>query len=320
MTANQSLTLYVNGLNTPPTITGIADQTIDEDTATDALNFTLGDGESNAGGLTLSKGSSNPALVPTNNIVFGGSGANRTVTVIPAANQSGVATITVGVSDGQLSASQGFVVTVRAVNDAPTITSIGDQAIGMNRTAGPLGFAIGDVETAVDSLGLSAGTSDPVLVPTNNIVFGGSGANRTVTVSPAANRTGTAVIKVIVSDGLTNTSTSFVVAVSSVIATTTRWTNAGAITIPSQGPGTPYPSTIPVTGLKGAITNVTVSLLRLTHTWKADLDILLQSPGAQKGILMSDAGGAYTGSGSVTVTFSDGAADYLPASNPISSG
>src|ERR1043166_10270308 len=114
MTANQSLTLYVNGLNTPPTITGIADQTIDEDTATDALNFTLGDGESNAGGLTLSKGSSNPALVPTNNIVFGGSGTNRTVAVTPAANQTGTATITVSVSDGTNSSSDTFVLTVSA--------------------------------------------------------------------------------------------------------------------------------------------------------------------------------------------------------------
>ena len=61
----------------------------------------MGDGETAAGSLTVSGGSSNPTLVPTDNIVFGGSGANRTVTVSPAANQSGTATITVRVSDGQ---------------------------------------------------------------------------------------------------------------------------------------------------------------------------------------------------------------------------
>ena len=41
--------------------------------------------------------SSNAALVPDANIVFGGSGANRTVTVTPLADVFGTATITVTV-------------------------------------------------------------------------------------------------------------------------------------------------------------------------------------------------------------------------------
>jgi hypothetical protein len=54
-------------------------------------------------------------LVPNANIVFGGSGANRTVTVTPAAGQSGIATITVTVSDGQLSTPTSFQLTVNTV-------------------------------------------------------------------------------------------------------------------------------------------------------------------------------------------------------------
>ena len=65
------------------------------------IAFTVGDAETAAGSLTVSGSSSNPTLVPNANIVFGGSGANRTVTVTPAANQNGTATITVTVSDGQ---------------------------------------------------------------------------------------------------------------------------------------------------------------------------------------------------------------------------
>ena len=71
----------------------------------------------------MSGSSSNTTLVPNGNIVFGGSGANRTVTVTPAANQSGTATITVTVSDGALTASDTFVLTVTPVNDAPTISA-----------------------------------------------------------------------------------------------------------------------------------------------------------------------------------------------------
>src|SRR5262249_16834561 len=48
------------------------------------------------------------------NLVFGGSGANRTVTITPAANQTGVATLTVTVSDGQASTATSFQLTVTA--------------------------------------------------------------------------------------------------------------------------------------------------------------------------------------------------------------
>ncbi|TAK93938.1 MAG: hypothetical protein EPO07_17505, partial [Verrucomicrobia bacterium] len=57
--------------------------------------------------------SSDTNLVPNANIVFGGSGSNRTVTITPAANQSGITTITILVTDGEgLSASTAFTLTV----------------------------------------------------------------------------------------------------------------------------------------------------------------------------------------------------------------
>ena len=98
--------------NTAPTMTGPANQSIAANAATAALALTIGDAQTAAAALTLSATSSNPALVPTANIVFGGSGANRTVTVTPAANQTGSSTITVTVSDGSLTASSTFTLTV----------------------------------------------------------------------------------------------------------------------------------------------------------------------------------------------------------------
>jgi len=65
--------------------------------------------------LTVSASSSNPALVPNANIVVSGSGVSRTVTVTPAANQTGTATITVTGGDGVSTASDTFVVTVNPV-------------------------------------------------------------------------------------------------------------------------------------------------------------------------------------------------------------
>jgi formylglycine-generating enzyme required for sulfatase activity len=104
--------------NTAPTISDIAAQTITEGNNTGALAFTVGDAQTAAGSLIVSGSSSNTTLVPNANIVFGGSGANRTVTVTPASSQTGTATITVTVSDGSLSASDTFLLTVNSA--APT--------------------------------------------------------------------------------------------------------------------------------------------------------------------------------------------------------
>ena len=113
----------------------------------------------------------------------------------------------------QLSASDPFVLTVNAVNDTPTITDIANQTIARNGTTGPLGFTVGDVETAAGSLTVSGSSDNTTLVPNTNIVFGGSGANRTVTVTPAANQSGTATITVTVSDGQLTASDTFVLTV-----------------------------------------------------------------------------------------------------------
>src|SRR5882724_3834407 len=195
--------------NTAPTISSIAPQTVNEDTATGAISFTVGDAETAPGSLTVTGSSSNPTLAPNGNVVFGGSGANRTVTVTPAANQNGTATITVTVSDGQQSTSTTFQLTVNAVNDPPTITSIAHQTTSAGTAVGPISFTVGDIETPAASLTVSGSSSNQPLVPDGNIAFGGAGANRTVTVTPAAGQTGTATITVTVSDGQAPASTAF---------------------------------------------------------------------------------------------------------------
>ncbi len=215
-TTNSTFLLTVNPVNDAPTITGVADQVINEDTTIGPINFTIGDVETPAASLTLLRASSNPALVPTNNIVFGGSSTNRTVTVTPAPNTFGSASVTLTVSDGTNSASTNFLVTVNPVNDAPTITGVADQSINEDVVTSLLGFTIGDLETPAAGLAMSGGSSNPTLVPTNNIVFGGAGASRTVTVTPAANAFGTAVIFLFVSDGTNVTATNFLLTVNPV--------------------------------------------------------------------------------------------------------
>lgn len=110
--------------NAAPTISAIADQSISEEGTTGALAFTVADTEDAATALTLSATSSNAALVPAGNVVFGGSGSSRTVTVTPVANGFGTSTITVTVTDTLGgAASEAFLLTVANVNDPPVISS-----------------------------------------------------------------------------------------------------------------------------------------------------------------------------------------------------
>ena len=213
--------------NTAPMISNVANQTVNEDTATGALPVTIGDDFTAASSLTVSGTSSNTTLVPNANIVFGGSGANRTAIITPAANQSGTSTITLSVSDGALTTSDTFTLTVTAVNDAPTISNITDRSIAVNTNTGAIAFAIGDIETAPTSLTLTKSSSDTTLVPTANIVFGGSGAARNVTITPAANKLGSATVTVTVSDGALTGTDTFVLTITGTAMETWRFANFG---------------------------------------------------------------------------------------------
>jgi endonuclease/exonuclease/phosphatase family metal-dependent hydrolase len=116
--------------------------------------------------LTVTASSSNPTLVPNANIVVGGSGVSRTVTVTPVVNQTGTATITVTGGDGVSTASDTFVVTVGA---APVITST-------NNYSGMVGVAGTNYVTATGSVPMSYGASNlPVglsIISSNGMISG----------------------------------------------------------------------------------------------------------------------------------------------------
>ena len=206
----------VNAVNDAPTITAISDQTVLEDTPTGALAFTIGDLDTPVGSLIITPSSSNTTLVPIANIVIGGSGASRTVQVTPAANQTGVTTITLTVSDGSVTAEADFDITVTPINDPPTITTITDRTINEDSQTGTINFTIGDPETAASALIVTGTSSNTTLVPNANIVLGGSGTSRTVQVIPAANQFGTTIITLSVNDGTTSVPTNFTVTVNAV--------------------------------------------------------------------------------------------------------
>ena len=103
----------------------------------------------------------------------------------------------------------------------------------------------------------------------------------------------------------------------------TTFSNSDGITIndsPSTVPtaATPYPSDITVSGLTGPITDVNVSINGLTHSFTADIDVLLVGPAGQKIFLMSDTGGTSDVT-NINLTLDDEAGSDLPSS-ALSSG
>ena len=97
--------------------------------------------------------------------------------------------------------------------DAPTISAITDRSVAAGVSTGPISITIGEAQKAAGSLTVTGMSSNLVLVPNANIAIGGTGADRTVTVTPAANKNGKTVITVTVSDGVLVRNASFVLTV-----------------------------------------------------------------------------------------------------------
>lgn len=110
-TANRSFVVVVGA----PSISAISNQTTPTNAPSAPIAFTVSDNESPASSLIVSAFSSNESLVPSGNIFIGGSGSNRTAVVTPAADQAGIATITIVVSDGINSTFSDFIITVYPV-------------------------------------------------------------------------------------------------------------------------------------------------------------------------------------------------------------
>ncbi|BCS31774.1 hypothetical protein TBR22_A09780 [Luteitalea sp. TBR-22] len=155
-----TVSITVRSVNDTPTISGLPPQvTIEQGAVAGPIAFTVADAEG-AGALSLTGSSSNTALVPNGNIVFGGAGASRTITVTPAAGQAGTATITVRATDPDgLWATAAFALTVNA-NGAYTFVGLKNAPppTGATFKAGsaiPMSWRYQRGSTVVDSANLT---------------------------------------------------------------------------------------------------------------------------------------------------------------------
>ncbi len=99
-------------------------------------------------------------------------------------------------------------------------------------------------------------------------------------------------------------------------------TQAGStnqITINAMGDATPYPDQTVVSGLVGILDKVSLTISNLSHSFPADIDMLLVAPNGQGVVVMSDVGQGFQVT-NVTFTISDQATLILPQSARLTNG
>ena len=207
-------TVTVNPVNQTPTLTALPSLNINENAGLQTVNLSgITSGAANENQtLAVTASSSNPGLIPTPTVTYTSPSTTGSLTFTPVASAYGSVTVTVTVNDGGASnnvISRSFNVTVNQLNQPPTISSITNRVIAMSSATPPIPFTIADAETAASSLVLYRSSDNPTLVQTAGIVFGGSNANRTVTVTPQPGQTGVANITLTVSDGSNTAQSTF---------------------------------------------------------------------------------------------------------------
>ncbi|MBF0450629.1 MAG: DUF5011 domain-containing protein [Candidatus Magnetomorum sp.] len=214
--AQVSFLVTVNNINDAPVISEISDQTIKENTSTPALTFIIDDAETAASDLSLTISSSNTLLVPedSSHLYVIGQDADRSITVTPIKNTTGISTIRIQVSDGDLSVWESFVLKVDPENFPPEISDIPDQHTTVD-TPFQLEFSIGDEEMSAHLLALTVQSSNELLVPndTEHLSLGGIYEERLLTITPLTGKAGQVTITLTVTDDRSTTERSFILLV-----------------------------------------------------------------------------------------------------------
>lgn len=194
LTDSETITVTVNAVNDAPVLATISNQTTNEDTAkVVSLSATDVDGDS----LTYS------VTAAATGLSTSVSGSSLTIT--PDANWYGSGSITVQVSDGSLTDSQAFTLTVNSVNDAPVLAAIGNQTLAED---GTLNVSLSASDADGDSLSYSITSASSTL--------GASISGSTLSITPDADYNGSGSITVRVSDGGLTDSETISVTVSAV--------------------------------------------------------------------------------------------------------
>lgn len=197
---SETYTLTVNSINDAPVLTAIGDQDVDEDNTLSDLVVEFTDVDlTDSHAITVVSDEGNVTVANISGNITG-----STYDLVPAADWTGTALITVTVTDdgaGPLFDSESYTLTVNAINDAPVLTDIGAQST--NEDVDLTGLAVVFTDPDASETYVITVDSDETNVSAENI--SGTTSGSTYDLVPAANWNGTAQITVTVTDDGTGT-------------------------------------------------------------------------------------------------------------------
>ena len=121
-----------NGSRQTPMVGALAATTVNQDTKTGPITFTVSDDQS-VDNLVISGSTSDASIVSAYGISFAGTGASRTVTITPEEGASGMVNVGVIARDAQgATGSNTLALTVTAVNRSITSYTNSTFALGQN--------------------------------------------------------------------------------------------------------------------------------------------------------------------------------------------
>ena len=191
--------------NLPPSIFGISDLTIPEDT-TGNLTLYVTDDRTEPSALRVQATSSNtnvlsPAGVKLSGFTNTAQGLRVNLSLTPPADRAGETTITVTATDrGDLTTSRFFVVTVTPVNDPPSVTVAESLLALAGAPTPPLAVSAVDKESPVEQLRLTARSLSPQIVPDANIAITRTALGWQVVATPIFSGAAQATIELSVQD------------------------------------------------------------------------------------------------------------------------
>ena len=133
----------------------------------------LGDLQSDPSLLTVTISSSNEAVIPSAGVtqLTVPTATTTQFSVVGATNANGLVDLTITVTDpdGNMT-STSLMINIIAVNNPPVIVSPGDVTLDANRSTS-VAIDINDADLDIEMLTLTATSSNPALVPDNNLTF-----------------------------------------------------------------------------------------------------------------------------------------------------
>ena len=206
--------LHVFVTNPSTTLDDIENRSILEDAPEQTVQITgIGAAVNRSSSLRVSTTSSNTGLISKLTVSYTAPATTGNLKFAPRPDQYGTATITVTVEDGgpdgnlqtagdNATCSHTFDVTVRPVNDPPTLDPILDVEIAPNagpQTIGLTGMTAGGGESQF--VRVKATSSHPTVIPPPTVTYVSPDDRGSLTFTPLPNQTGTATITVTVEDG-----------------------------------------------------------------------------------------------------------------------